>query len=616
MLRSVSVSASVLSRGARKCGHRAVQGAPISRIPSCMQPTRLLSTVPFESGGDFASSSSPTFLESVGSSSSTDNLSDDGRTFHSHQKFQCQVQQWIEVNPQTAPYKAEEALAKAWAEQKERHDHAPNVSLFVTTESVNTVLKAWDQSHLGMVAAKRAERLLRWMEDLQSDGHAAHLPKPDYQSYATVISSWANAAIYESNQTSAVEVVTNSRGRVKQMVSQSIKIGFECAKRSEDAMMHMQETHSLLQEDGCNSELQPDTTVFHHVLKGWSEIKGGTKASATRAMRILDLMQELHHYQTQSSTVDSWQGMPFSKAQPNLKTYKYVIQAWARASHAPEGPDRAEEVLRHLLSMSQAGGNETKPDVECFHMVMNAHKELVRKKRAKSDDGVPSVERARKVTALLEWLELLSTRNPKLQPTVESYRIAMQAWVWSNHVDAPDEAEFILSRMIRSGNVETRDYNTLINSCAFARGVGVDMSEEGDESVLQRQLAHQELFDCAERTLQALLSSTTAHANSASFAGIMRACVNLLPNTDERDACVIELFRLAYRTPLSEDFKATRMVSTASERKQAPAGGGCVDANVLGQLRKALPSTEDYIRIREDFETYRLEKIAEEQRGL
>ena len=38
---------------------------------------------------------------------------------------------------------------------------------------------------------------------------------------------------------------------------------------------------------------------------------------------------------------------------------------------------------------------------------------------------------------------------------------------------------------------------------------------------------------------------------------------------------------------------------------KAPPGAGCVDANVLRQLRHALPITEDYIRVREEFEEYR-----------
>lgn len=540
-----------------------------------------------------------------------------------------------------------------WVEQQgifERHQtnspHPPQVLL--TTESVNTVLQAWCSSNIGEVAAERAERLLTWMEDLHStqaedSSWSSYLPTPNYQSYATAIDAWSRAAVYESAHPSPAspgETVTNSRGRVKNVVSTATKSGFECAKRAEDLLMHMQQMHERQieneGEEAYRSEIQPDTRVFNLVLKAWSTIHGGTKASALRAVRILDLMQELHH--SQSMHAPEWQGIGVSKVQPNLRTYKTVLSAWANAAHTAEGPDRAEEILRHLLSLSKAGnmGAEIMPDAECFHIVMKAHAESVRKKR-KGDDGSASVERARKVTSLLDWMELLPLRRTtaKIRPTTESYRIALSAWVWSHHTSAPQEAEAILYRMIRAyetessksvldNNVhtkdklesgmlvrpETRDFNTLINCCSFARKVGADSSEEDDEVLLQRQMEHMEIYNIAETAFGTLTSLPCAQPDSATFVGMIRACLNLLPNTDERDKKVIELFRLAYQTPQSAT-SSPRISSTSSERMRAPPGAGCVDANVLRQLRHALPSTEDYIRVREEFEEHRRNNAGE-----
>ena len=82
--------------------------------------------------------------------------------------------------------------------------------------------------------------------------------------------------------------------------------------------------------------------------------------------------------------------------------------------------------------------------------------------------------------------------------------------------------------------------------------------------------------------------------------------MNLLPDTTERDDIVIDYFRLAYRTePPADDVSPKVVSSTSSERMKAPPGAGCADANVLRQLRHALPSTEDYIRVREEFEQHR-----------
>jgi hypothetical protein len=200
----------------------------------------------------------------------------------------------------------------------------------------------------------------------------------------------------------------------------------------------------------------------------------------------------------------------------------------------------------------------------------------------------------------------------------------MSAWVWSHHVNAPKEAASILNRMIRACNVssknvgakkdsdlgvvrpETRDFNTVINCCSFARMVGsVKTDDDDDESLLVRQLFHGEIFDIAEGALNALVSSPYAKPDCATFTGIIRACLNLLPNTVERDERVIELFRLAYRTPLTEAGSPGKVMSTSSEKYCAQPGGGCVDAYVLRQLRLCLPSTEDYIRVREEFEEHR-----------
>jgi len=556
---------------------------------------------------------------------------------------------WIENNPLIAPYKAEECLAKVWVAQQEIFDEWAASSssssssyssppILITNDTVNLCIKAWCHSKKGQIAAERAERLLNWMESLHTTTNntdtsssssssslypfTSLLPQPNYQSYALAIDAWSQAAVIESSKGSAIAAGA--------AIPDATNVGFNCAKRAEDLLMRMQAKHEELQRlsetnRDCpyNSELQPDTNVFNKVLMGWSHIRGGTKASAIRAMRILDLMQELHHHQ--SSDAPSWQGIGLSKIQPNLHTYKCVIYAWGHASHTLEGPDRAEEILRHMLSISKAGNNlgkEVLPDEECFHIVMKAHAELVRR-RGKGD--ISNAERARQVTDLLNWMELLALRRtkPKIEPTTESYRIALSAWAWSHHIDAPKQGEEILFRMIRTCELnrnkmrdiekglgskdsvtlavtpETKDFNTVINCCSFARGVGLPKDELDDDIKLNQQLALKEIYSVAEGVLDALLSFPYAQPDSATFAGMIRACVNLLPNTEERDVRVIDIFRLAYRSPNS----AVKSL-LIPERLQVPPGGGCVDANVLRQLRHALP-TDEYIRVREEFEEHR-----------
>jgi len=627
-------------------------GFPTSHYYAHSYRYRAQSTISFDAAAYFSNSpSSSTTMPNdrrhnnlASSNNNNNNISIEHQ--YTRQQAENQIHQWIKNNPLIAPYKAEECLAKLWVEQQQIFDDWAATSqsssaaasaaasssppILITPNTVNLCISAWCYSKKGQIAAERAQRLLNWMENLQSSSSisqfASLLPQPNYQSYALAIEAWSQAAVIESSKGSA----TNNNSKA---IPDATKVGFNCAKRAEDLLMRMQAKHEEFQRLSetnrdyypYHSELQPDTNVFNKVLMGWSQIRGGTKASAIRAMRILDLMQELHHHQ--SSDVPSWQGIGLSKVQPNLHTYKCVIYAWGHASHTLEGPDRAEEILRHMLSISKAGNNlgqEVLPDEECFHIVMKAHAELVRR-RGRGD--ISNADRARQVTDLLNWMELLAVRRtkPKIEPNTESYRIALSAWAWSHHIDAPKQVEEILFRMIRACELnrnkmrdienglgskdssvttlavtpETKDFNTIINCCSFARGVGVPKDEFDDEIKLSQQLALKETYDVAEGVLEALLSFPYAQPDSATFAGMIRACVNLLPDTNERDVRVIDLFRLAYQSPNTAVKSLVR-----PERLQVPAGGGCVDANVLRQLRYALP-TEEYIRIREEFEEHR-----------
>lgn len=559
---------------------------------------------------------------------------------HKSVAAQHEIQNWINTNPKIAPYKAEEKLSQLWAEQMEGDVDAVS-EVLVTVDIVNLVLQAWVNSNSGEKGAVRAERILRWMEsladvnstDIKQSTYDTIYPTPNYKSYALAIEAWSKAASYESSA----------------IGEEAVK--FECARNCEDMLMHMQKVHELrlsaidTNVDSTDSswvqnaqDIQPDTNVFHHVLTAWSNIRG-TKSTAIRATRILDLMQELHHYQ--SLNANTWQGINISKVQPNRSTYKIILKAWAHTGSV-EGADRAELILRHLLSISKAGnvGVEIYPDEESFQIVMKAHADSVRKRHR----GSGGAERAQRIVALLDWMELLasSRRGYKIRPGRETYRIAMQAWAWSHDVDAPKEAEGILFRMINASQFEnvnavdmilsegtkptkknvcsstnecdypeTRDFNTVINSCAFARGVG-DMTTEldDDKAIIQLQQTRKEIFTIAENVFDSLMKSKHAQPDSDTFLGMIRACQSLLPNNEDRDAKVIELFRLAYQTsPLELQHTSHKPMTTYSERLQAPKGGGCVNANVLRQLRLALPSTDDYIGIREEFEAYRRQNV-------
>jgi hypothetical protein len=71
-------------------------------------------------------------------------------------------------------------------------------------------------------------------------------------------------------------------------------------------------------------------------------------------------------------------------------------------------------------------------------------------------------------------------------------------------------------------------------------------------------------------------------------------CVNLLPDTEDRDNHKIELFQLAYYTVLlSGASSSQRMGLLMTWKSMQVTGDKCVDASILWQLHHAFPSMED-----------------------
>mmetsp|Transcript_12340 Transcript_12340/g.26662 ORF Transcript_12340/g.26662 Transcript_12340/m.26662 type:complete len:163 (+) Transcript_12340:592-1080(+) len=159
-------------------------------------------------------------------------------------------------NPKIAPYKAEESLAKLWVEQQHlfRQWDAEQQQQQQTNASSDPVspptILLTTESNKGELAAKRAERVLHWMEDLHhnsshfessniplAESWSPYLPKPNFQSYATVINAWSQSAAYESSRSASTNSAggmeaKKSGGRAKNnVVSAATKAGFQRAQR-------------------------------------------------------------------------------------------------------------------------------------------------------------------------------------------------------------------------------------------------------------------------------------------------------------------------------------------------------------------------------------------------
>jgi len=348
------------------------------------------------------------------------------------------------------------------------------------------------------------------------------------------------------------------------------KEGYECAKRAEEILEWMELLRqSASSANGYYSDVRPNTQCFASVINAWAY--RCTPGSAVRAMRIFDLMIDLHAAGDEA-------------VKPTTRAYYAVLSAWAR-SGGRNSADKAEDILRHMDALASAAANddeaeslEVRPNVHCFNAAMMAH--------AYSRGGSESAQRAE---ALLDWMEkLYHDGDEGARPNTRSYRLVMSAWAWSRSNDAPSRTESILQRMIaasREGNHVvmpcTRDFNTVISCCAYVQQPDIGIDTKVEEEILGvAERGEGDPLRVAFSTLDALGESPHYSANSTTFSTLIKACAAHLPPGAERNLWVQELF-------------------------QTCSGLGLVDQKVLRQLRIAVPKGH-YISLREEHENFRL----------
>ncbi|KAL7535474.1 LOW QUALITY PROTEIN: hypothetical protein ACHAWF_005178 [Thalassiosira exigua] len=119
---------------------------------------------------------------------------------------------------------------------------------------------------------------------------------------------------------------------------------------------------------------------------------------------------------------------------------------------------------------------------------------------------------------------------------------------------------------------EMMDFNMLINCCSFARRIGVDKSSQDNETLLQMQLEHKDIFDVSEGVLQTFQS--LPYPDSAilhNLCGHQMGVREHDPEHRQPRHRIIELFRLTYRATPS-DGPGAKVPSMTTEQMQARPG--------------------------------------------
>lgn len=281
----------------------------------------------------------------------------------------------------------------------------PSVIMF------NTAINAWAKPTRDcMHGPKKAEDLVRWMDDLNKSGALGARDEydeddaglaPNTRSFTSIINAWAESEQYERDG--------------------------KCAEQAEQILKGMIDRYVDRGED-----VKPNVVTFTACIKAWSlSIKNPDFCN--RAQALYDRMVELYR-QTQDGDF-----------KPNVYTCNHLMGAWGK-SRDNNSAERAEAVLNNMLNFCE-------PDMHSFNIVIDAY--------AKNRDAWGAY-------TVFEKLE----KNASLTPDIVSYNSTLNALAKDPRT-AP-EADALLRRMITEGNVlpDRLSYTCVINAWSIYRSHG------------------------------------------------------------------------------------------------------------------------------------------------
>lgn len=117
--------------------------------------------------------------------------------------------------------------------------------------------------------------------------------------------------------------------------------------------------------------------------------------------------------------------------------YNSLMGIWARSGEHEAAAQRAEDILVSMQDAYIAGATEVQPDLDSFKVVINAWSKAV-------ENENDAAQRAQRV---LEWMMKLykSGGNDFARPDLECFEIVLHAWAKSQHPDAPQKAEDLMT---------------------------------------------------------------------------------------------------------------------------------------------------------------------------
>jgi hypothetical protein len=407
---------------------------------------------------------------------------------------------------------------------------AGNENAIASTQTYNALIDVWSRSGERGAAAQRAEEILIGMQDAYSSGQED--VQPDVESFRLVLKAWSQAK---------GEAYAPQR-----------------AQRLLEWMVQ-------LSESGENDLAQPDADCFDIVLNAWA---GSNQENAPQRTENLIMYMDL----LCSSGNE--------KAKPTTTHFNHVLTAWSRSKLSVAAAQRAEDILKHMLLLSERKHNQhLSPNLSSYTATISAWA------RSGDDDCGRRAERILKQAELQYKLQ----NDANVSPDTIMYNLVIDAHAKTSARKAPQRARAVLDRLIsqyQKGNKkctpDVYSFTSVLSACA---------SLAGSASVEEKRRA----FEIASSTFSEMYRFNLV-PNHVSYGTMLKACSRLLPFGKERTKFTREYFRKACRDGCVGEMVLNRLEEAASPAQLRGLMNGTTKNALPPEWTSKVPENELYIR--------------------
>ena len=396
--------------------------------------------------------------------------------------------------------RAEEILVQ----MHERHNSDPSNHVKPNTLCFNEVLYGWARSSEEN-SARRAEMVLRLMEDIYQNGNAN--VRPETRSYNLVLLAWANSDANDSPDRvmRLLERMKAEEATKPNAVSYNTAISAFAKQRGADALNSILE---LLNEAHETIKDELDSRFFATLIHSLS--KYNRQAAPSIAETVIDDLKVRREGGLNDVELDT-------------RVYNALISCWGRSGERM-APTRAEEILQDMYEDSTLKNNNTlvQPDVITFTAVIDAW--------AKSQDPAAGA----RGTALLDKMEEWNLARPNVQ----TYTAAIQCHARSNRPGKAGKAVELLRRMKQDfANRESASTDDPDQRTVFAYNAVMNAAEFTTKGNIE------EAFEVACLMFNEVRSSEILFPDHVTYGSFMGVIAELMPKSDLRNDMIALVFK-------------------------------------------------------------------------